>query len=67
MIVSFIANKYMKCLYLYYQDSLDGAHLVVVRGLSTKKFQPECVNEERSTERWSSVGPTDLLDHNVKI
>ena len=32
---------------------LDGAHLVAVRGLSTKKFQPECVNEESSTERLS--------------
>ena len=28
-------------------------HLVVVRGLSTKKIQPKCVNEVSSTERRS--------------
>ena len=32
---------------------LDETHLVVVRGLPTKKFQPKCVNEESSTERRS--------------
>ena len=32
---------------------LDGTHLVAVSGLITKKFQPECVNEESSTERRS--------------
>ena len=26
-------------------------HLAVVRGLPTKKFLPECVNEKSSTER----------------
>ena len=28
-------------------------HLAVVRGLPTKKFLPECVNEKSSTERRS--------------
>ena len=28
-------------------------HLVLVRGLSTKKFLPKCVNEKSSTERRS--------------
>ena len=28
-------------------------HLAMVRGLSTKKFLPKCVNEKSSTERHS--------------
>ena len=32
---------------------LDGTQFVAVRGLYTKKFQPECGNEESSTERCS--------------
>ena len=40
MIVGFIANKYKKCLYLHYQDPLDGAHLVVMKGLIHQEVRP---------------------------
>ena len=37
-------------------------HLAVVRGLPTKKFQTECVNEKSSTSVAAKVvRPTDLL------
>ena len=35
-----------------YTPSIE-THLAVVRGLPTKTFLPECVNEKRSTERRS--------------
>ena len=35
------------------EHSLDETHIVTARGLSTKKFQPECINKESSTEHRS--------------
>ena len=45
---------------------LDGAHLVVVRGLIHQEV-PECANEESSMSvAAKAVRLTDLLNHNVK-
>ena len=39
-------------------------HFAVVRGLPTKKFQTECVNEKSSTSVAAKVvRPTDLLNN----
>ena len=49
--------RYADVAVLMYTDSTPPAlietHLIVVRGLPTKKFQTECVNEKSSTERRS--------------
>ena len=43
-----------------YSSPLIETHLAVVRGLPTKKFLPECVNEKSSAK---VVRPTDLLQN----